>query len=139
VRKFFIIIACLGLLLVLLAAAPASLITRDFLGNPAGFGRHPVEFGIEYLRFWGLYPAVLGALLALAGGLVARLRCLWIPLVAVGAVHIMSFTGFYVYVFRATGLESGPYLLTLTAAAPGLLCVVEGLVLRRTGSRPRTV
>jgi hypothetical protein len=137
VRIFLIIIACLGLLLVFLAAAPASFTTQDFIRQSASYGHQLGGFGIQFLFFWGWYPAALGALLALVGGLIARPRFLWIPLVAVGLIHILSFTGLYVYYFRAVGLESHLVLLTLYTMAPGLLCIIEGLIIREHAVRRR--
>jgi hypothetical protein len=137
VKTFLIILACLGLALVLLAAVPASFITLDFLRSPVAFGYHLDSFGIKFPYFWGFYPAMLGAMLVLAGGLIARPRFLWIPMVAVGVLHILSFTGLYVYAFRATGLESNPFMLILSTVAPGLLCVVVGLVVRKSAAQQR--
>jgi hypothetical protein len=135
-RTFFIIIACLGLLLVFAAAAPAILMTREILAwGPANF-THPLGnvFGTEFLYFWGWYPAIFGVLLALVGGLIARPRFLWIPLVAVGLFHILSFTGEYVYVAKAARLMINPWLTVAQTVAPGLVCIIEGLVLRRIGT-----
>ncbi len=130
-KIFFTIVACLGLLLVLLAAAPASFITLDFLRAPASFGRH-LGFGIDFLFFWGWYPAVLGVLLALIGGLIARPRYLWIPLVAVGLVHLLSFTGEYVYIVREAGnLVRHPIFKMTQTVAPGLVCIIEGIIVRK--------
>jgi hypothetical protein len=137
VRILLIVIACLGLFLVLGAAVPASFITGDFLAHPASFGHQTGNlFGVDFLYFWGWNPAMLGALLALAGGLIARPRFLWIPLVAVGLVHLASFTGEYVYIVREAGrLVRHPVFKMAQTLVPGLVCVVEGLVLRRIGDR----
>jgi hypothetical protein len=125
------------LLLVLAAAAPAWLITQDFFRNPANFGQalYGRYFGHDFLYFWGWYPAALGACLALVGGLVARPRWLWIPLAAVGLVHLLAFTGEYVYIVREAGrFVRHPAFKMAQTVAPGLVCVIEGLVLRRIGT-----
>ena len=135
-RTFLIILACLGLALVLLAAAPASFTTQDFIREPASYGHRLGMFGIEFLFFWGWYPAALGAMLAVIGGLITRPRFLWIPAVVAGAVHLLSFTGLYVYILRSGDRSHGlPALFVLLTMLPGLVCIGEGLALRWAGVR----
>jgi hypothetical protein len=128
VNIFLVAIVSIGFVLVFLGAVPASIITYEFLAHPGSFGYH-AGFGVDFPAVWAWYLSAFGTVLVLIGGLIARTRQVWLPLVFVGLLNLVSFTGYYVYLFRDDAVLY-PVLRTLATAAPALLCIGVGLVIR---------
>jgi len=83
--------------------------------------------GIGYLVTAGV--GVIGTLLALIGGFIARPKYLWIGAIVVGVAYIASFYG-YVVNFE-TKFTLGLFVMLL----PGLACIAAGIVIRKLNER----
>jgi hypothetical protein len=125
-RIFLTILAYLGLIIVLIAALPSLFVTLiDLVPEPADFGKAANQFVII-----GLYPGLVGALLALIGGLTARPPYLRICLIIIGLIYIFSFAQLYAYLFRSPSHPDISILGVLLLTSPGIICIFEGTVLR---------
>lgn len=147
-KRVLTIVAYIGLVFVMLGAILTFRGTMDYLTAPASVWSSPEERWryFEWTGLWamlGWLAAGLGVLLALIGGLIARPRYLWIGLMAIGLILVLSF-GTYVNIPN----DKPYYQLGYTAEAvrnfvsrvpqnlffmlPGLVCIIEGLVIRKS-------
>ena len=78
--------------------------------------------GVGYAVFFGC----IGTFLALVGGLVAQPRYLWIGLVIVGSIYIISLFEFFAISFLYNELS----IFEGALALPGVVCIIEGIIIR---------
>lgn len=135
-KVFLTVLAYVGLAFVMLGTAGIIRDVQYILTAPESAhlrGSTYFEWtGLGIIAAWVL--ASFGALLALTGGLIARPRCLWIPLIAIGIIYVLSM-GMCSYLFWppwATGYQIDVIniALTLMLLLPGIACIIEGLVIR---------
>jgi hypothetical protein len=126
-RIFLTILACLGLVLVLIAALPALFATfLNLISEPTDFGKV-----LNQIVIMGYYPGALGVLLVLIGGLITRPRYLWIVLITIGLIHAISFLEVHVYIFWPPSHPIGMSMLRfLLLTSPGIICIIEGIIIR---------
>jgi hypothetical protein len=83
---------------------------------------------------------ILGSILALIGGLWNKERLLWLPLVIMGALMILGIMidriiSLFSPYLQLQGIVAG-ILVIIFLALPGIICIIEGLYLRRFGKKP---
>ncbi len=81
--------------------------------------------GVGYML--ALMLGVLGALLILIGGFIARPPYLWLGAILIGLVYISSFYG---WIKEDTGNPGWIFSIL-----PGLICIIGGVVMARLSSR----
>ncbi len=111
--KLLKIISWLGLSLITISlplsfSSSNTWISTGEIGSGAGFG-------IVWI------VTIIGTVLALIGGLIAKPQHLWIGLILVGALYIASFYGWII-----KEPEPGLALMLL----PGILLIAEGIAIR---------
>jgi len=83
--------------------------------------------GVGYMLAWML--GVLGTLLILIGGFIARPPYLWLGAIVIGLIYTSSFYG---WIKEDTG-----NLVWIFNILPGLVCIIGGVVMTRLSSRRR--
>lgn len=136
------ILAYIGLAFVMLGAILTFRGTMDYLTAPASAWSPGSRYYFEWTGMWailGWVAAGFGMLLALIGGLIARPRYLWIGLMANGLIFVLS-SGMYINIPKDKPYQPGyaadavrNFVSTvpqnLFFMLPGLVCIVEGLII----------
>ncbi len=87
--------------------------------------------GAEVLYVDIYFLDILGTLLLLIGGLIAKPRALWLPSIIIGFLQVVSLYGFVIIEVIPMYKWSKPILGTLGFfLAPGFIMVFEGFLLR---------
>lgn len=140
-KIFLTVLAFVGLAFVMLGTAGVDREVQLRLTAP----KSAYLPGSMYFEWSGLFIIVcwvlasLGALLALTGGLIARPRYLWIPLIAIGIIYVLSM-GMCSYLSKVPWgagyqIDVINIALKLMLLLPGIVCIIGGLVLRKPKRR----
>ena len=121
-RVILTIIAWLGLLIIV----PGLLLSYSSSWTWISTGQ--LGSGVGYVVTTGV--GVIGTLLALIGGFIARPKYFWIGAIVVGVAYIASFYG-YVVDFK---FIPGLFVMLL----PGLACIAAGIVIRKLNKRAQS-
>jgi hypothetical protein len=98
------------------------------------------EFLIPAYLNVAVYNIVLGFILVLIGGLWSKERSFWLPLVIVGILITIEITTMVIipmYSPYSAGITLKRLLTIPLWALPGLICIIEGLLLRRFGKKTK--
>jgi hypothetical protein len=123
-KTFMKILAWFGLLIIL----PSLLLSYSSSWTWISTGQ--LGSGVGYVVTAGV--GVIGTLLALIGGFIARPKYFWIGAIVVGVAYIASFYG-YVVDFE-TKFILGLFVMLL----PGLACIVAGIIIRKLDKRTQS-
>jgi len=93
--------------------------------------------GFLFSPMVALIVSCIGLVPMLAGGLISKPKHFWLICIVVGSLYILSH--FYLYLYIPSGIQGGQLDVVLENLAysvlPGLVAIVEGIWLKRTGGK----
>ena len=117
-KKFLRILAWFGLLLIIPGLLLSYSSSWVMISSPGQLGS-----AVGYVVTAGV--GIIGTVLALIGGFIARPKYFWIGAIVVGTAYVASFYG-YVADFKLNMLGG-----IITMLLPGLACIVAGIAIRK--------